>query len=234
MIAIYKREMRSYFTTPLGYVFLGAYLAIAGAVFSYTTLFSQSASVTPFFTFMLYASVVLLPLLTMKLFSEEKKQRTEQLLLTAPVSLTGIVSGKFLAAFTLFFGAHTLSSLYFLILYRYADVKTAMLFGNYVAVLLAGMAFIAIGVFVSSMTENQLASAVGTIGVLLVFLLLSLLGSLFSGYAVRYVFDCFSLFSRYVNFSNGIFDVAALIYYLSVTVVFLFLTVRVFDKRRYS
>ncbi len=234
MKAIYKREMRAYFTTPLGYIYLGVFLAVAGAVFCYTTLFQMSADVTAYYTTMLYAFVVLLPLLTMKLFSEEKKQRTEQLLLTSPVSLTGMVMGKFLAAFTLFFASHTVSSLYFLILYRYAAVKTAMLFGNYFAVLLAGMCFIAVGVFVSSVTENQLAAAIGTMGILLVFLLLSLLATLFSGYGIRFVFECFSVFSRFGNFTSGIFDIAALIYYLSVTAVFLFFTVRVFDRRRTS
>lgn len=232
MTAIYKREMRAYFTTPIGYIFLSGYLFLAGVLFCYTTLYQMSASVTSYFMAILYASVVLLPLLTMKAFSEEKKQKTEQLLLTAPVSLTGIVMGKFLAALTLFFGAHTLTSLYFLFLYQYADLKTAMLLGNYLAVLLAGTCFLAVGIFVSSLTENQLAAAIGTIAILLFFLLMSLFASLFSGYAIRYVFECFSVFSRFQNFTNGIFDVAALLYYLSLTAVFLFLTVRVFARRR--
>ena len=232
MTAIYKREMRAYFTTPIGYIFLSGYLFLAGVLFCYTTLYQMSASVTSYFMAILYASVVLLPLLTMKAFSEEKKQKTEQLLLTAPVSLTGIVMGKFLAALTLFFGAHTLTSLYFLFLYQYADLKTAMLLGNYLAVLLAGTCFLAVGIFVSSLTENQLAAAIGTIAILLFFLLMSLFASLFSGYAIRYVFECFSVFSRFQNFTNGIFDIAALLYYLSLTAVFLFLTVRVFARRR--
>lgn len=232
MIAIYKREMRAYFTTPMGYIFLAAFLLFGGVVFCYTTLFQMSASVTEYYMLILYGSALLLPLLTMKLFSEEKKQKTEQLLLTAPVSLTGMVLGKFLSAFTLFFGAHSFTSLYFILLYRYADVKTAMLLGNYFAVLLAGMAFIAIGVFVSSLTENQLAAAVGTIGILGGFLLMTVLSTLFQNYFIRYILDCFSLFSRFQNFTAGMFDFAACIYYLSVTAVFLFLTVRVFDRRR--
>ena len=234
MFAIYKRELRAYFTTPVGYVFLALFLAVGGAAFCYTTLYAMSGSTTTFFMLTLYANVVLLPLLTMKLFSEEKRQRTEQLLLTAPVSITGMVIGKFLAAFTIFFGAHTVTSLYTLFLYRFADVKTAILLGNYLAVLLAGASFIAVGIFVSSVTENQLAAAIGTIAILLLFLLMTLLSSLFSGYWVRYIFDCFSVFSRFANFTNGIFDIAALVYYLSITAVFLFLTVRVFDRRRVS
>jgi ABC-2 type transport system permease protein len=231
MIAILKRELRAYFHTPVGYVFLAVYLAVAGAVFAYTTLFSLSADVAPFFSVMIYVAALLLPLLTMRLFSEDKRQKTEQLLLTSPVSVTGMVAGKYLAAFTLFFGAHTLTSCYFLILYRYAAVKTALLLGNYVAVLLGGMAFLAVGVFVSALTESQLSAAVGTIGILAAFLGLSLLGSLFGDYSIRYVFDCISLFSRFSAFSNGIFDLAALLYYLTFTALFLFLTVRVYLRR---
>ena len=83
MLAIYKREMRSYFTTPIGYIFLAIFFAVSGAVFAYSTLYSMTADTTVYFTFMMFVFVVLLPLLTMKLFSEEKKLRTDQLLLTA-------------------------------------------------------------------------------------------------------------------------------------------------------
>lgn len=234
MLAIYKREMRSYFTTPLGYVFLAIFLAVSGAVFSYTTFFSMSSEVTPYFSTMLICYIVLLPLLTMKLFTEEKKQRTEQLLLTAPVSLFSIVFGKFLAAYTVFAGATLFSSLYFLILSFYGNVQGAMLIGNLIAALLVGMAFIAIGTFVSSITESQLSSAVLTIAILLGFVLLTYLCDLLPDtYWLRFVIEVLSLFYRFQNFTNGIFDIVALFYYLSVAGLFLFLTVRTFDRRRF-
>ncbi len=234
MLAIYKREMRSYFTTPLGYVFLAIFLAVSGAVFSYTTFFSMSSEVTPYFSTMLFCYVVLLPLLTMKLFTEEKKQKTEQLLLTAPVSLFSIVFGKFLAAYTVFAGVTLFSSLYFFILSFYGNVQGAMLFGNLIAALLVGMAFIAIGTFVSAITESQLSSAILTIAILLGFMLLTYLCDLLPDtYWLRYVIEVLSLFYRFQNFTNGIFDFVALFYYLSVAGLFLFLTVRVFDRRRF-
>ena len=98
MLAIYKRELRSYFIGVIGYAFLVIYLAIAGIIFSYTTMFSMSSNVTNYFTLMLVFSAIALPLLTMKSFSEERKTKTEQLLLTAPVSLPSMVFGKFLAS----------------------------------------------------------------------------------------------------------------------------------------
>lgn len=234
MKAIYSREMRAYFTTPIGYIFLTVYFLISGAVFSYSTLYSMSGDVSTYYTVMLIVDAVLLPLLTMKSFSEERKLKTDQLLLTAPVSLTQMVLAKFLAAYTIFAAATLVSSLSFLILYQYAAIKTPVLLGNLVAILLVGMAFTSVGVFVSSVTENQLAAAVGTIAILIFFLAVSLLNGIIPFYWLRFVLSGVSIFARFQNFTQGVFDVAALIYYLSVCAVFLFFTVRVFAKRRYD
>ena len=235
MIAVYKKEMRSYFTSVIGYVFLVLYLAIAGAVFCYTTLFSMSSDVTQFYTLMLIISSVMLPLLTMKSFSEERKAKTEQLLLTSPVSIIGIVVGKFLAAYTVFAACMVLNSLYFLFLIDYATLKFAVLVGNLVAILLVGMVYIAIGLFVSSLTENQLSAAIGTIAIILGFLIIGLAGTLVpASYKIRYVFDFISIFSRFQAFTAGYLDVAALVYYISVAFIFVYLTVRIYDRRRYS
>ena len=235
MSAIYKREMRSYFTGVIGYVFLVLFLALGGAIFCITTLFRMSSDISSFFTYMLIFSAVVLPLLTMKSFSEERKTKTEQLLLTAPVSIPAMVLGKFLAAFTMYGGALFVNSLYFLILYRYAEMKTANLVGNVLALLLVGMTFIAIGVFVSALTENQLSAAIGTMAIILVFLAIGVLNSLLpANFWLRYVLNCFSLFTRFQTFTNGYFDLSSLLYYLSVSAVFVYLTIRVYDRRRYN
>lgn len=234
MLAIYKREMRAYFTGAIGYIFLVLFLTVGGLVFCFTTLFSLSADVTQYFLYMLIFSAVMLPLLTMKSFSEERKSRTEQLLLTAPVSLIGMVIGKFLAAYTVFGGALVFNSFYFLILYRYASVKTAVLLGNLLALLLVGMVFITIGLFVSSLVENQLSAAVGTIAIIAALLGIALINALLpSAFWLRYVLNCLSVFTRFQVFVNGYFDFSSLLYYLSVSAVFLYLTVRVYDRRRY-
>ena len=227
--------MRSYFTGVIGYVFLVLFLAVGGAIFCLTTLFSMSASVATYYTYMLLVCAVILPLLTMKSFSDERRTKTEQLLLTAPVSLSGMVMGQFFAAYTMFSGALVVNSLYFLILYRYAAVKTAMLIGNVIALLLVGMVFIAIGLFVSAITENQLSAAVGTMAIIIVFLAIGLINTLLPNeYWLRYVINALSVFSRFQTFTNGYFDLSSLVYYLSVSAIFLYLTVRVYDRRRYS
>lgn len=235
MLAVYKRELRSYFTSVLGYVFLVLYLSLATAILVYTTLFSMSADVTTFFTLMIFVSAVALPLLTMKSFSEERKAKTEQLLLTAPVSIIGIVVGKFLAAYTIFAGCILLNTLYCLVLIAYAELKIAVLFGSMVAVLLVGLVFIAIGLFVSALTENQLTAAVGTIGIIIGFLAVGLISMLIpSSYGIRYVFNFLSIFTRFQAFTSGYFDITSTVYYLSLALVFLYLTVRIYDRRRYN
>ena len=235
MLAIYKREMRSYFTGVIGYVFLVLVLAIGGGLFCLTTLFSMSANPGTFFTYMLIFFAIILPLLTMKSFSEERKTKTEQLLLTAPVSITGMVIGKFLAAFTMFFGAFFVNSLYFLFLYRYAEVKTAVLLGSFIAMVLVGMTFITIGLFVSALTENQLSAAVGTMSIIILFLAVGIINSLLpSNFWLRYVFDCVSIFSRFQTYVNGYFDIASVLYYVSISAVFVYLTIRIYDRRRYN
>ena len=235
MIAIFKRELRGYFTGVIGYVFLVMFLAVSGATFCYTTLFSMSADVSSYFTLMLLFCGIMLPILTMKSFSEERKVKTEQLLLTSPVSIPAMVLGKLLASYVIFAAAAIFSSLYFLILIPYATVKFALLIGNIVALLLVGLVFISIGIFVSSLTENQLSAAIGTIGIILAFLAVGLVSALLpTTFWLRYVFDALSIFTRFSTFTNGYFDLASIVYYLSVSAIFVYLTIRIYDRRRYN
>ena len=233
MLAIYKREMKAYFISPLGYVFLGVFLLISGGVFCLSTLYEMTSDLTEYFATMLFCFIILLPLLTMKLFTEEKRARTEQLLLTAPVSVFSIVFAKFLAAYTMFAGATVFSGLYFLFLSFFGNVQVGLLFGNILAILLIGMAFIAIGVFVSAITESQLSSAILTIGILLGFMAVSTLSDYIPVEWLRFAISSLSVFYRYQNFAHGVFDIAARVYYLSLTGLFLTLSVRTIDSRRW-
>lgn len=234
MFAIYKRELRSYFVSAVGYVFLAIIVALSAVAFSMTTLLSYTNDVSTYFTIMLFILMVALPVLTMKLFSEERKLKTEQLLLTAPISIGGMVAAKFFAAFTVFFGANLLCSLSYITLFNYSDPEGGIILGNIIAISLVGAAFIAIGMFVSALTENQLAAAIGTFGILLAMLGIGMLNSFIPWYPVRFVLGWFSILTRYNNFTNGFFDFAALFYYISVCFVFLFVTCRIYERRRYG
>lgn len=235
MFAIYKRELRSYFISPIGYIFVAAFLCVSGILFSYTTIQAgEASSVGTYFSLLLMLFVVVLPLLTMKLFSDERRLRTEPLLLSAPVSLMGMVAAKFFAAYTVFAGTFLISCLDFIALYTHGEPNTAIILGNIFAILLVGGACIAIGVFVSSLTENQLIAAIVTMLIIAFFVFTTVLNSYIDSYAVRAVLSWISIFDRYVNFSYGYFDFNALLYYISLSFVFLFLTVRVYEKRRWS
>ncbi len=236
MLAIYKREMLSYFTSPIGYVFIAVFLALNAFIFSICTLMAgEGSSVGSYFMFVMFIFIVLVPLLTMKSFSEERKMRTEQLILTSPVSLMGMVFAKFLAAFTMFGGTFIGGNLInFATLYKYGEPNTAVLISSSIGILLIGAAFIAIGLFVSAMTENQLVAAVGTMGILIFLLLIGFLTSYIDSYVVRTVLNWISIYSRFGNFSYGILDPATFVYYFSICFVFMFITVRIYEKRRWS
>ncbi|MBO5203784.1 MAG: ABC transporter permease [Clostridia bacterium] len=248
MFAIYKKELRSYFINAIGYVYVGVFLAAAALLCCYTTLGSQSYSTGSYFTMLIFAFIILIPLLTMKLFAEEKKLRTEQLLLTAPITAWQMILGKFLAAFTLFLGTVLVSCINFFPLYSYARAErageeyssihigpvTGEIVACVIGVLLIGAAFIAIGLFVSSLTENQLAAAVITVSIIFVMLILDVVNQYIDVYAIRAVISWVCVMSRFGSFTSGILDYTAILYYLSITGVFLLLTSRVYDKRRWG
>lgn len=235
MLAIYKRELRSYFVSPIGYIFVAIFLIASGLLFSYCTLQAgANSSTATYFSLLMYVFIIVLPLLTMKLFADEKKMRTEQLLLTSPVSLMGMVVAKFLAAYTVFAATYLTSCLNFIVLYQFGTPNSAILLGSSLAILLAGAACIAVGVFISSLTENQLIAALGTMAIIVFFVLTSALNSYIDSALIRTIINWVSIMERFTNFTSGIFDFNAIVYYLSLSFVFLFLTVRVYDKRRWN
>ena len=163
MFAIYKKEMRSYFTTPLGYVFIAVFLAVSGFLFAVSTLQSETSDISTFFQFMIFGYIVMIPILTMRSFAEERRAKTEQILMTSPVSITGMIMAKFLAAFTMFLGTVLVSCLYYIPLKSYAeDPNVGKALGCFIAMLLIGMCFISVGIFVSTLTESPVTASIGT------------------------------------------------------------------------
>ena len=247
MFAIFKKELRAYFINPVGYVYTGVFLAASALICTMTTLQQASYSTSSYFQYMLFTFIILIPLLTMRLFSEERKMRTEQLLLTAPVSITGMVFGKYLAALTLFVSTVLVSCINFfpLLSYALAERSTAsqsvhvgpeggQIVGCLIGMMLIGACFIAVGLFISSLTESQLSAAVITVAVIAVMLLVGIFNDLIGSTFVRTVLNWISVLSRFDRFAFGLFDFSALLYYLSISGIFLFLTVRVYEKRRWG
>ena len=234
MSAIYKRDLRSYFTSPVGYVFIAAFLFVMNLVFFLMNMLSGENRLTTCYTVMLYAMMILVPILTMRTFSEDYKQKTDQLLLTAPVRPVGIVMGKFLAAYTVFVITLALMLVQVIIIAAMSTPNAAIIIGNYIALLSAAAVYISIGCFISSLTENQLVANIATLAVNVTLFLLDYAYDLVNVSWIKQILYWISIYRRFNTFYVGVFSVADFVFYLCVAAVFLFLTVRVLEKKRWS
>lgn len=234
MGAIIKRELSSYFNSAIGYIVLAVFYFFSGLFFYMYCLLSNTASMSYLFLSMLMIVVLIIPITTMRSFSEERKQKTDQALLTAPVSLTEMVLGKFFGAFVLFCICNAVYILYAVILSFYASPDWAVFFTTLLGMLLMGGALIAIDLFISALTESQVIAAVLSIGVGLLIYMIDSLTSLINVEWVTNLLGNLSFDAHFTNFINGIINLTSVVFFLSVIAVFLFLCVRVFEKRRWS
>lgn len=234
MFSIFKREFRAYFTSPLGYVFLAIFYAFSGLFFYIFSLSIGSTDISGVFLMMFIVLMIFVPLLTMRLLSEDKKQKTDQLILTAPVSLLSIVMGKFLAAYAIFVIGVAVMPVYGFVMSTFTAISWLPIWGNTVGLLLIGGIFVSVGLFVSSLTENQMIAAIGSFFVNLMILLMNTLTSALPSGIFKDVLESVSVYSRYSEITNGIFSLSSLIFFISVIFIFLFLTVRVLEKRRWA
>ena len=239
MLAIYRREMGAFFTSGVAYVFLAVFWLVSGIFFYNGVIASGLADTSSMFSSMFYIVMFLIPVLTMKLLSEEKKNKTDQGLLTAPISLWDVVLGKYFAALTLFVIAESVIFIYAFIINYLGDVVWSTLLGNYFAMLFLGAAFIAVGLFISSLTENQMASAVVSLVAIFVIYLSEMLVSDFENgkfikKAIYKVVSSFAFYSRYIEFTRGVFSLPSVVFFISAAFLFNFFTVKVLEKRRWS
>lgn len=234
MKAIYRRELRAYFTGATGYVFLAIFLIISGYLFVAGNLMSADSDIRTFFANFLYVLIFLVPMLTMRLLAEEKKIKTDQLLLTSPVSLWGIVGGKYLAAMTVFGIGLGVTLVYPITIWCLGYVNVAVTLGNYLGIIMIVSAFVSIGLFLSSLTENQIIAAVLSYVCIAALLFVSWLQSAVSNEFVAKVFSWLSILSTYQTFTVGLLNPATILYYISLSGLFLFLTVYVLERRRWN
>ena len=232
MKAIFNREFNSYFTSMLGYVFLTIFLLLTGVMFYVVNIRFMTARMTNFFSIVNNWALFLLPLVTMRLFSEDRKQKTDQLLLTAPISTKEIVFGKYFAAFGIFMVGVLITLIYPVILAITGNLPIAETISCYVCFILLCSAILAIGAFMSSITESQIVAAVATYGVLIFTLLLGSVASNVSNEIIVKILLWLSPVQRFSDFTLGILNFEPIIYYLSITGLFLFFTVMVFERRR--
>lgn len=236
MSAIFKREFKAYFQTVIGWLFIAATLCIYGFYFYVYNLVYGKPTVSNTLSAISFIFLITVPILTMRILSEEQKNKTDQMIFTAPVSVGKIVAAKYLAMAAVYSICIAVISITPLILSAFGKVSFAE---SYVAILgfwLYGLSCIAIGMFISSLTESQVIAAVLSFAMLFVGFMMGNICSLISqsGNMVTKVLKCYDLTTRLDNFSAGMLDAGGIIYYLTLILLFLFLAVQSIQKRRWS
>ncbi len=251
MVAIYKRELLYFFNSPVAYAVIAVFLLVSGYFFynllAYFNLLSiqvmqnpmvartlnlTEGVVHPLFANISVILLFLLPLLTMRLLSEERRTGTAELLFTFPISDWDAILGKYLATLTVFVTMIGLTALYPLLLFKYATPEPGPILTGYLGLFLIGAAFIAMGLFFSSLGESQLVAGVSTFGCGLLFLLIGWIGPFVSPSAAA-VLSQMSILEHFESFSQGVLDSNDVIFYVLFATFFLFLSSRVLDSNRW-
>lgn len=234
MVAILKRELSSYFNSAVAYVVMAVYFLFSGLFFSMICIENDTSSLSYVFGNMFIIILFIIPIITMKSFSEEKRQRTDQALLTSSTSLFEIVMGKFLGALVLFAICSLIFVVYALVISFFTSPDWAVVLCTVLGLLLLGSALIAIDIFISVLTESMIISAVAGMGVGLLIYMLSNLSSNITVDWIATIVKKIDFLTYYTNFTYGMLNLTDIIFFLSVTGLFLFFTARVLEKRRWS
>ena len=234
MNTIRKREMQGYFYTPVGYVFIGVFLAVSSILFYMQILSQRSGDLPSFVSSMSYLWMLLSPILTMRLLAEEKQKKTDQLLLTSPVSLPGIVIGKYLAAVTVLLITAGMTLLFALVVALYGRVYPAELAVNYLGFIMQGCAFVAMDLFMSGCAGTPVTAAVIAFGANFLMWILDLLENAVQMEWLSEILKFLSLYRRNEAFMLGQLSFAGLLYDLSFIAAFLVLAVWHLDRKRYG
>ena len=234
MFAILKRELSSYFRSATAYVVMGVYFFFSGLFFYMYCFRGNSSNLSYVFANMFYIIMFIIPIIAMKTFSEEKRQKTDQALLTSPTSLTEIVLGKFLGAFVLYAICCSIFLLYAVVIAFFAQPQWSVILCTLLGLLMLGGTFIAINVFISALTESMIVAAVSGMAIGLIIDMMTYFISIISVTWISDLLQKINFINYYQNFTYGILSITDVVFFLSVTALFLFFTVRVLEKRRWS
>jgi len=232
MIVITQKELRAYFTTPVAYVVIAAFLAVMGFFFWLIVSLTREASLRGVFANMAVTLLFIAPALTMRLLAEEQRSGTIELLLTLPVRDWQVVVGKFLASLAVFAVMLGLTLYYPLLWLRLGNPDLGPIVSGYVGLLLLGGSCLSIGLFTSSLSRNQVVAALLGFGAMLILWVIDIAGGLL-GSPVSDVVTYLSMSQHYFDFVRGIISTKDLTFYLAVTAAFLFLSVQVLQLRRW-
>ncbi|MBR4910347.1 MAG: ABC transporter permease [Clostridia bacterium] len=233
MLAIFKREFKSYFKTPIGYIFLAAYYFFFGLFFS--RYFEGGFTLVPQLLISMAMIVTFtLPIITMRLLSEDRRQKVDQLILTAPVRLSSIVLGKFFAAFLVYAIGFAPTVIFEIIVAGRVKVNVFSYFYALLGMFLLGAALISIGLFISSLTESPAMAAMITLVINILAIFMSSLAVLVDIDWLSKICDKLAFVSAVDSFEKTVFSIPDIVYFLSITAAFLFLTVRSLEKKRWA
>lgn len=234
MSAILKRELGAYFNSATAYIVMAVFFFFSGLNFYGYCFVENSSSLLYVYAAMFYIVLFLIPIITMKSFAEERKQKSDQALLTSPTSLTEIVLGKFLAAFLLYFICCLIYLVYAVVISFFTTPEWPVILCTFLGTLLLGASLIAINIFISTLTESMVIAAVVGMGAGLVIAMESLVIGIVPFRWLKTALNKINFLNYYENFTYGILSIVDIVFYLSVTALFLFFTVRMLEKRRWS
>ena len=234
MSAVYKKEMGQYLHTMPGYLFAAGFLLGGGLLFSTHNILGKSMDLKPLWHGIEYVLLILVPLLTMRLLAGERSRKTDMVLMTAPVSAWSVAAAKFLAALSVFSSALVISLLYPLILCLYGSPSWAEILNGYLGVFLLGSAAIAIGLFISSLMRRPLPALLSALGVMLFVMLIDSASLWLKAGIIKSVVLWAAPLSNAAYFVNGFINVPSVIYFVSVTVLFMYLTMRSLEHAKWS
>lgn len=234
MSAIYKRELSGYFNSAVGYVVLAVFFFFSGLFFYNYCFMGDTASLSYVFANMFYIIMFIIPVITMKSFAEERRQKTDQALLTSPASLTEIVLGKFFGALTLYGLCCLIFLVYAVVISFFARPQWSVVLCTFLGIFLLGAAMIAINIFISSLTESMVVAAVVGMAAGLVIDIMSYFISTITVEWIANILQKINFLNYYTNFTYGILSVVDVVFFLSVTGLFLFFTIRVLERRRWN
>lgn len=227
------KELYTYFASPIAYLVIAAFLVMNGYLFSVILLSSRAASMTSSFADMVIILLFLSPAITMRLLSEEQRSGTIELLLTSPLRDFELVLGKWLASMAFFVVMLALTLPYPLFLFKFGSPDPGTILGGYIGILLLEGVFLAIGLLMSSVTQNQIVALALSFGVLLVLWLLQGAGQSFGSGGASSIVQYIALAPHFDSFTGGDIELKDLVYYVSLILIALFLTVRSIETRRW-
>ncbi len=230
---ILRRELQAYFVSPVAYGLAAAFLLIGGYFFWVLLVETQLAEMGYTFGSLAVTLLFVTPMLTLRLLAEERRSGTDELLLTSPASVTEIVLGKFGAAMVVYLGMLALTLVYPLILSLFGSPDPGPVFTGYVGMVLLGAAFIAVGLFASAITSSPVVAGLIALAILLLSWLLGWVALWLPGWAGQVV-SALALIDRQIDFQQGVLDSSHVLFFITFTAVFLFLTVLAVDRRRWS